>query len=64
MHSFDIIVVARNHKGLKTYQTQQEDITAAIQRACELKSDGQSVEVWDGIDRIYANYRDQPLLAS
>lgn len=64
MHGYEIRVVARNYKSSKSYQTQQEDIAAAIRRACTLKPNGLGVEVWDGVDCLYANYRDQPFIAS
>jgi hypothetical protein len=63
MHGYEIRVVARDYKTSKSYQTQQIDTAAAIRRACALKPQGLGVEVWDGMDCIYANYRDQPFLA-
>lgn len=64
MHGYEIRVISRNYNDSKSYQTEQEGIAAVIRCACLLKREGLSVEVWDGIDCIYANYRDQAFLAS
>ena len=64
MHGYEIRIVARNYKTSISYRTVQKNTDAAIRRACALKPEGLGVEVWDGMDCIYANYRDQPFLAS
>jgi hypothetical protein len=64
MAGYEIRVVTRNYKTSKSFLVQQKDATAAVRRAYTLKLEGQGVEVWDGIDCIYADYRDQPVWAT
>jgi hypothetical protein len=64
MPGYEIRVVTRNYETSKSFIVQQTDATAAVRRACTLKPEGQGVEVWDGIDCIYADYRNQPIWAT
>jgi len=64
MHKYEIRIVTRDYKTAKSILVQQRNAFSAIGRACALMSPGQGVEVWDGMDCIYVNYRNQPIYAN
>jgi hypothetical protein len=64
MPGYEIRIVTRDGRTCTCHPTQQADVAGAIKFAVELKKKGEGAEVWDGLDCLYANYRDQPILAS
>lgn len=65
MHNYEIRIIARNFEAARIVVITQANDFAAIRKACSLTriDEDQGIEIWRGLDCIYADYRHQPLSA-
>ncbi len=63
MDTYEIRVLTRDYETSRICVTVQASVFAAIRRAQATAQGGEGVEVWRGLDCIYANYREQEFSA-